>query len=373
MAKNDKKKKRSKKDDSPESESKATGTPVQPQDGQNDTNNQSAYQFSGVATEEDKRRWLNRADNAPPLIDVNLAEYINKNYARVPVLDEAEIKRLTLQAVNSAPIKLGRRIFVKIDVRIVYIDNTYQRLTDSSVTRLVKPYNVDMTNAVTLSYRDGRFYGLNVIHRGFGAILTGNFEIVAEVFLDMDQAEEARWFADQNKGTTTVKNDQKHRANITGDRVEDITLEQICDIFNMKMTKSQKMPYGLTACKAATAIIENRTLGPECLCWIFEIMFQSKWLDIGGCTTAMWLNAMAGVYKKLKPYPEEFQQEACRNLVMVMRKVEPLKLNAVGLTMNICHERRSAIGALLDDIAMGNITVHKVLQYVPENIANILS
>ena len=95
MAKNDKKKKHSKKDEGPESESKAAGAPVQPQDGQNDANNQSAYQFSGVATEEDKRRWLNRADNAPPLIDVNLAEYINKNYARVPVLDEAEIKRLT--------------------------------------------------------------------------------------------------------------------------------------------------------------------------------------------------------------------------------------------------------------------------------------
>lgn len=332
---------------------------------QNDSENQATAQAGpdtqasyviGPFCRPDATRIRIQPDPKSPKVEqVNIAEYISEHIRPVNTLTEQECAALAAAAVQTAPIRCGRRVFAKIDVRVIFVDTAYQRMNAEDATGLVNKFDEDKTHVITLSYRDGRLYSIDGDHRIVAAILNGKYYLTAEIFMDMTQKEEARMFAEQDDNNQTLKPNQRHRAGICWENPVDMVLQEVCHAYGFTITPCTNMTYAMTAASKGREIVAKYGCESNCIEWILSLVYHSNWGNHKHSTSSKWLDAFESAYHKA--LLSDNIETAWYNLTKPMYHYPPDKFGSIAVAMYPHEDHRRAAKILIDKLAKGEKTI----------------
>lgn len=107
-------------------------------------------------------------------------------------------------ATASAPNALKNVKFTLLDAQLLYIDHSYQCIESRNIWSLINIYDSNMFGTIEVSYRNGKLFVVNGVHRVVAAIVNGEQYLLAKIHTDWTQEQESEMFWHQNDNVTPL-------------------------------------------------------------------------------------------------------------------------------------------------------------------------
>lgn len=199
--------------------------------------------------------------------------------------ENAELYELTMNQIN----KVGNKIFVFIPLKLLYMDDRFQRVgltSKQKIQKLVNKWDPNKMDALRVSPHpeDKSFSVIDGYHRYSAAVIKGVIGLECELIqgLSSDPQErliqEATLFATQNDEVDVLSPFEKHKANVLRGIKENIALERLVVKYNipLKTNKGQGrcavghlsgFARALSIAKANEDVLDN----------VFDVICSSRW------------------------------------------------------------------------------------------------
>jgi len=206
------------------------------------------------------------------------------------------IKTIVESAVDIAGMKIAA-----IPTFLLTYSDLYQRDTDDA-NKLLNGWDINMLEALTVSYRDGKFWVINGKHRLNAAINKKIEFLPCRILVGLTEKEEAKIFAAQNDFVVTLKPVDKYKANIVANNEIDVFISDLSNKYGFTVSRS-KNAGSLNAITTARRIASKRN-GKNVLSWIIEVLSECGWLFNTNGMEACILDGLSYVFPKCKTRKE---------------------------------------------------------------------
>lgn len=153
---------------------------------------------------------------------------------------------------------------------------TYQRQLNSSVAKIAAAWNDKKCGAITVSFRDGKFYVIDGQHRVAAAKIAGCTNIFSMILTGMSREDEIGMFVNQNQNCKIVSAYDKIYAQSDGNIAPGAELVAMCKEANIKLKNRGSAGPGELACAAVLRNCYDR-VGRDGIQWIFDVIRTLGW------------------------------------------------------------------------------------------------
>lgn len=226
----------------------------------------------------------------------NQLTLINQNSER-----ETSEEILARTVLNNCYTLWGKKI-ASVPVQLLTIDDSYQRCTGNTISKLINEWNEEKCEFLLVSYREGKFYVIDGQHRLTAAKAKGIKELLCEILTGLTREMEARRFAQQNENICKLSPYDIFKANITcGDEMipqvkTDILINKVCKKYHVevKCSASSITPRVFRSLWRARRIVQNT--GVDCLDWILKVISQGNWGNCGDAYSSKIIDILSSYY-----------------------------------------------------------------------------
>lgn len=303
---------------------------------------------------------------------VNLMQIVTDaipNFTALQPLNATSRATAVSAAVNQATITVGTLKVGLVDVRCLDVDPSYQTVELRRIWRLTNVYDIEKTKIIELSYRDGKLYVIDGVHRAVAAIVNGDTYLLAMIHVNWTREQEANQFRYQNQDVTTIKPLESFIAGVVAGDPTDVAIKAVCDKYHLTVTKQndKNAVNPMSAVSAARHVVDDHGGDATVLDWTFDLMTAANWIGRNKCVTSKSIFAFAKAYDAA--VDAGTLPEATDNLLSVMKPIDPVGYETLTTIVYNGKERRSAMNALTVDVAMGRLIASDLLPRLVPAIA----
>lgn len=212
-------------------------------------------------------------------------------------------RQTMISNIMTNAIHFGQFLLANVDIRLMAIDDSYQRMTTSKLKNLIDDFNLNYMDPVILSLRsvnpDNVFYVTDGQHRSTAAAVNGIMEIPCIIHTGLSQSDEAKMFQKTNSLKSKLSPYNMYKAGLVAKDPVAVALYNVCQKFQLTVTPNNRKAVGMTlsAVGTATDIIQNPSFnGIACLTWILDTFKKGKWLNYRKATSDRFLNGMCNIW-----------------------------------------------------------------------------
>lgn len=290
-----------------------------------------------------------------------------KNIETVSTVSEGNKKLydVTMRNIKS----IGCKFFVDIPVELLYSDERFQRVVESSgkKIRLIKEnWNVNKLDALKVSPHSEQcmFSVIDGHHRLQAAKLCGIEYLPCEVILGLSAntverlVQEAEIFATQDDEVEKLTPQQKHKANLILGVKKNVILQKIADKYEIKLRPSAK-GRGLTKIgylQGFTTALDVANYGEEYLDRVFNILTKARWnlATNGFCT-----QTIHATWNILRLHKNEIDT-VHNGMIEYFKMIQPEQFLAEAMAKYPERKRTERNTMLLEDFLVENYGIEKV-------------
>lgn len=172
---------------------------------------------------------------------------------------------------------------------------SYQRQKHSAVAKIAAEWNDKKCGAITVSYRDGKFWVVDGQNRVAAANIAGRPSIFSMILTGLTKEEEIEMFVDQNENCKIVSAYDKLRAQADGGMEPGTELLQLCRDANITLKNRGYAAPGVLACAAVLRRCYDR-IGKDGIVWIFDVIKSLGWNAVQRGYSAVVLRTLTNMY-----------------------------------------------------------------------------
>lgn len=257
-----------------------------------------------------------------------------------------ESDALLAETVIKNAYHVGKKLIAEVPISLMRIDDSYQRLVQNNIKKLMNNWNDEECQALLVSYRDGYFWIMDGQHRYVVANVKNISHLVCEIYVGLTREEEAERFAKQNDNITRLTTYDTFKANLVFKEPTDTAIKKVCDKYNVSVEKSNKAK-NLKSVSSARAIVKND--GSKALEWILSIISDSNWEDF---TQAYGGDMLESLYYTMQMNVNDLVK-AKNNLVHMLSETNPIELVGIGNAKYPNYGRRMRLKKVINALAKG--------------------
>lgn len=190
--------------------------------------------------------------------------------------------------IMASSIKVGNKNFAYVPLRLLFVDEDYQRQTSKAkVRKLAEKWNINKMDALRVSPHpeEGKFSIIDGSHRFHAAQMNGEKFLACEIIMglsenpDKRKVEEAKLFSTQNDEVNKLTAQEKHKANLLLGVKENVILEKVRLKYRISLKPDSARGNAKENCLAGFqyALRIAKTYGEELLNDIFCVLCESRW------------------------------------------------------------------------------------------------
>jgi len=273
-----------------------------------------------------------------------MAKKLFSNYREEAVPKESDA--LLAETVIKNAYHVGNKLIAEVPISLMRIDDSYQRLVQNNIKKLMRNWNDEECQALLVSYRDGYFYIMDGQHRYVVANVKNISHLVCEIYTGLTREDEAKRFAKQNDNITRLTTYDTFKANLVYKESTDSSIKRVCDKFNVSVKKSNAAK-NLKSVSSARNIVRNN--GEKALEWILSIIADANWEDFAQSYGGDMLEAL---YYTMQMNAGDLVG-AKENLIEAMSETNPVELVGIGNAKYPNYGRRMRLKMVVNALARG--------------------
>lgn len=270
--------------------------------------------------------------------------------------DEAKPKEsdaLLAETVIKNAYKIGNKLIAEVPISLMRIDDSYQRLVQNNIKKLMRNWNDEECQSLLVSYRDGYFYIMDGQHRFMVANVKNITHLVCEVYTGLTREEEAERFAKQNDNITRLTTYDTFKANLVYKEPTDIAIKKVCDKYNVTVRKSNKSK-NLQSVSHARKIVRDG--GAGALEWIFGVISDANWEDF---KQAYGSDMLDSLYYAMQMNNIDLVRTK-ENLVSALSETNPIEIVGIGDVKYANYGRCARVKMIINALAKG-LTLEEII------------
>lgn len=274
-----------------------------------------------------------------------MAKKLFSNYREE--VEPKESDALLAETVIKNAYHVGNKLIAEVPISLMRIDDSYQRLVQNNIKKLMRNWNDEECQALLVSYRDGYFYIMDGQHRYVVANVKNISHLVCEIYTGLTREEEAKRFAKQNDNITRLTTYDTFKANLVFKEEIDTSIKKICDKYNVSVEKSNRAKT-LKSVSSARNIVKNN--GENALEWILSVIADANWEDF---TQSYGGDMLEALYYTMQMNKDNLIK-AKKNLVKFMSETNPVELVGIGNAKYPNYGRRTRLKMVVNALAKGD-------------------
>lgn len=267
---------------------------------------------------------------------------------------ENKNKEMFEQVLASA-IKVGNKYFAPVPLRLLFIDDSYQRKTKKTkVAALVKKWDINKMDALRVSPRpeNNTFAIIDGSHRYSAAMVKQENILVCELLMDLSSdpkervKQEAKLYATQSDEVNKLTPIEKHNANVLLGVEENMIVDSILKKYGLLLKQNSmggKIKQGRFA--GFSALLEEAKKGEEHVDRIINVICNIHW-DIAHAGTSSLVVRCFGKILSLHKGREDDIKET---LISILLPMEPEQLFGKAVARYPMRKERERVLLFLED------------------------
>lgn len=261
-------------------------------------------------------------------------------------IEPKESDALLAETVIKNAYHVGNKLIAEVPISLMRIDDSYQRLVQNNIKKLMRNWKDEECQALLVSYRDGYFYIMDGQHRFVVANVKNISHLVCEIYTGLSREQEAERFAKQNDNITRLTTYDTFKANLVYKESTDCAIKKVCDKYNVSVEKSNRAK-NLKSVSSARNIVKND--GEKALEWILSIISDANWEDF---TQSYGGDMLEALYYTMQMNASDLVK-AKKNLVATMCETNPIELVGIGNAKYPNYGRRMRLKKVVNALAKG--------------------
>ena len=274
--------------------------------------------------------------------------------ANIQPLDDATKTKMIHDIIQNPKCRLDDFLVAQVDIRLLTAEYKYQRQSEH-LERLVNNFDVRELGMATLSYRDGKLYVVNGLHRAIASILHGRTYLNAMIFLDNSIEDEANSFVRQDDCSTKIKPIDRYRANLCAKDTEALTIAQLMEKYKLDPfaidTNSGRRP-AIDSCKSCMNPGKHYN-GYDCLDWVLSVCNDLGWFETPNGTSNANILALKAVY--IQGIRNNCLDKYKKRIIKVAKNIPASIIKMHGTNISGKTETRSMMKYGMLSIAQGEV------------------
>lgn len=261
-------------------------------------------------------------------------------------IEPKESDALLAETVIKNAYHVGNKLIAEVPISLMRIDDSYQRLVQNNVKKLMRNWDDEECEALRVSYRDGYFYIVDGQHRYVVANVKNISHLVCEIYTGLTREDEAKKFAKQNENITRLTTYDTFKANLVYKESIDSSIKKVCDKFHVSVKKSNGAK-NLKSVSSARNIVRNN--GEKAFEWILSVIADANWEDFSQAYGGDMLEAL---YYTMQMNMKDLVK-AKENLIDAMSETNPVELVGIGNAKYPNYGRRTRLKMIVNALAKG--------------------
>lgn len=266
--------------------------------------------------------------------------------------------------------KIGAKEYANINVDLLMIDESYQRVdtySKAKVSALAEHFDISRMDTLMVSVHpeEKRFYVIDGMHRMFAAKAKGVEMLPCEILTfegtpEERRKKEAKHFISQQEFIDKMSPLDQHKANIVlGDRAcvaLDAIVKGTNGAIHFKNNRNRgKQPVGtLTGYSAAVTMVKRK--GKAHAKNVFDVLIGAGWNNAG---TGLGNDSIRVVSDVLFAHGDDPQVKA--EIARVLLKIDPYLFRASGRAAYKLRKPKCAYALYLEDIVCDNLNIPRLI------------
>lgn len=261
-------------------------------------------------------------------------------------VEPKESDALLAETVIKNAYHVGNKLIAEVPISLMRIDDSYQRLVQNNIKKLMRNWKDEECQALLVSYRDGYFYIMDGQHRFVVANVKNISHLVCEIYTGLSREQEAERFSKQNDNITRLTTYDTFKANLVYKESTDCAIKKVCDKYNVSVEKSNRAK-NLKSVSSARNIVKND--GGKALEWILSIISDANWEDF---TQSYGGDMLEALYYTMQMNASDLVK-AKKNLIATMCETNPIELVGIGNAKYPNYGRRMRLKKVVNALAKG--------------------
>lgn len=261
-------------------------------------------------------------------------------------VEPKESDALLAETVIKNAYHVGNKLIAEVPISLMRIDDSYQRLVQNNIKKLMRNWNDEECQSLLVSYRDGYFYIMDGQHRFVVANVKNISHLVCEIYTGLSREQEAERFAKQNDNITRLTTYDTFKANLVYKEKVDCSIKKVCDKYNISVEKSNRAK-NLKSVSSARTIVRNN--GEKALEWILSVISDANWEDF---TQSYGGDMLEALYYTMQMNSNDLVKVK-KNLVAAMCETNPVELIGIGNAKYPNYGRRMRLKMIINALAKG--------------------
>lgn len=288
--------------------------------------------------------------------------------ANIQPLDDATKTKMIHDIIQNPKCQLDDFLVSQVDIRLLTVEYKYQRQSEH-LERLVNNFDIRELGMATLSYRDGKLYVVNGLHRAIASILHGRTYLNSMIFLDNSIEDEANSFVRQDDCTTKIQTTERYKANLCAKDPDTLTVDKLMEKYKLDPLSSDSSSGrkpAITACMDCMHPGKHYN-GYDCLDWVLSVCDELDWFETPNGTNNANLLALRAVY--IQGVRKNSLNKYKKRLIKVAKDIPAKIIQVYGTTKSGKTDPRASMKCGMLRIAQGDVKRIDLLT-TQENIKN---
>lgn len=255
--------------------------------------------------------------------------------------------------------EVGTKKYATIPLSVLFVDDRFQRIdtaSEAKIHKLAAKWDAKKCDAIKVSAHkeDCVFSVIDGYHRMMAAQIRGMDTIECEIIngLPTDPDErlkaEAKIFATQEEEIDHLKAIDMHKANIVSGVRENIELQELVDMFHIKLRKGNCSgnPSQQTLSGFTDALKIIKTSGKDMLYDVFWVIYRIRW-DLDKCGLTGY--SISTIYDVLRLHKDQ-KDKVIKVMVDRLAGTTPAHLEAHAKVKYPLRGRKQGMTLYLEDI-----------------------
>ena len=217
--------------------------------------------------------------------------------------------------------------YASIPLHLLHIPS-YQRQQHSAVANMANNWDDKKCGAITVSYRNDKFWVVDGQNRVAAAKIAGRPSIFSMILVGLTKEDEIEMFVDQNRNCKIVSAYDKLMAQADGEIEPGSILVRLCDRANVRLVNRGAAAPGVLACANILQDSYNK-IGETGVSWIFDVIKSLGWNSVRRGYSSVVLRALTRVYEtgsdKAKVKSRVIETTAGMSPIETIRKATTLR------------------------------------------------
>lgn len=229
--------------------------------------------------------------------------------------------------------------YAEIPLAMLSINDEVQRRLKGQEKKIAASWDRKKCGAITVSFRDDKFFIIDGHHRAVAAKAVGEQTITCQIYEGLKVSDEARIFGTQMENVVRLTTGELYRAMLLAKDKSAVRLGKLCDKYgvNVAPVDNDRRPI-LRGLRAAQ--ISLRVYGEECLIFAFETIRKANWHNETGAYGETMLLALRAMYANHK-------DDLTRTQQAIVAYLSKTNFNSLTAQAKVSFLGRGSVGAVI--------------------------